>query len=114
MGEDYEPTEEEKQYLKSIEGKYKDIYGMYYITDKAWQIEHALKDGREAIAILSITKIYEVLNSASYFQNVFHGDENDEEWKTRAALRDGLSKLITGLKKFLKNMQQKSLLVGGC
>lgn len=94
MGEDYEPNEEEKQYLKSIEGKYKDIYGMYYIADMVWHVEHALADGREAIARFSITKIYATLNSSSYFQNIFHGNENDEEWKNIAALRDGLQKLI--------------------
>lgn len=58
------------------------------------KVEHALANDRNWVANLAITQVYEVLNSPSYFQNVFHGDENDEEWKTRAALRDGLYKLM--------------------
>jgi len=87
QGEGYEPNEKEKEYLKSIEGKYKDTYGMYYISDMIWRVEHAL-------AGLAIAQVYDVLNCPSYFQNVFNGNENDEEWKTRAALRDGLYKLM--------------------
>ncbi len=94
MGEDYEPNEEEKEYLKSIDGKYKDIYGMSHISDMIRQVEHALADAREAMAELAIAQVYDVLNSPSYFHNVFNGNENDEEWKTRAALRDGLYKLM--------------------
>ena len=93
-GEGYEPNEGEKRYLESIKGKYKDIYGMYYISDMIWQVEYALKYEREEAARFSIVRIYEVLNSPSYFQNVFKGNEDDEEWKNRAALRDGLYKLI--------------------
>ena len=29
----YNPNEEEKEYMKKISGKYKDIAGMYYISD---------------------------------------------------------------------------------
>ena len=93
-GENYEPNEEEKEYLKSIKGKYKDKYGMYYISDMIWQVEHALADGREAMVELAIAQVYGVLNRPSYFQDVFKGNEDDEEWKTRAALRDGLYKLM--------------------
>ena len=94
MGEGYEPNEEEKEYLKSISGKYKDTYGMYYISDMIWRVEHALAEAREDMARLAIAHVYDVLNSTSYFQNVFKGNENDEEWQTRAVLRDGLYKLI--------------------
>lgn len=94
IGESYEPNEEEKEYLKSMEKKYKDIYGMCYISDMIRRVEHALADAREAIAGLEIMQVYEVLDRPSYFQNVFNGNENDKEWKTRATLRDGLYKLI--------------------
>lgn len=67
---------------------------MYCISNMIWQVEHALADGREVIANLAIAEVYSVLSSPSYFQNVFLGNENDEEWKTRAALRDGLYKII--------------------
>ncbi|MBO5141954.1 MAG: hypothetical protein J6C46_02965 [Clostridia bacterium] len=94
QGEGYEPSQDEKEYLESISAKYKDIYGMYYISDMIWKVEHALADGRKAEACLAIAQVYEVLNGPSYFQNLFLGNENDEEWKTRAALRDGLYKLM--------------------
>lgn len=94
QGKGYEPSQEEKEYLESISGKYKDTYGMYYISNMIWKVEHALADGIKAVAELAIIQVYEVLNRPSYFQNVFLGNENDEEWKTRAALRDGLYKLI--------------------
>lgn len=90
----YEPTDEEKKYLKEMSEKYKDIYGMYYISDMIWRVEHALADRRQSMAGLAITQIYDVLNRPSYFQNVFSGNEDDEEWKKRAALRDGLRKLL--------------------
>lgn len=90
----YEPSDEEKEYLKSMCEKYKDIYGMYYISDMIWRVEHALADGRQPMARLAITQVYSVLNEPSYFQNVFNGNEDDEEWKTRVALRDGLCKLM--------------------
>ena len=94
QSEDYKPTEKEKEYLESVKRKYKDIYGMYYISDMIWNVEHALADGRKEAAKVAITFVCEVLNSESYFQNVFHGNANDEEWKTRAKLRDGLYKLL--------------------
>ena len=96
QGEGYEPSKEEKEYLESISVKYKDLYGMYRISEMIGEIEHAFADGRSARAELAAIKAYEVLNSPSYFQRVFHSDENDEEWKGRAALRDGLYKLLRG------------------
>lgn len=92
--ENYQPTEDEKKYLESISGKYKDPSGMYYISNMIWRIEHELFHERVEGAKLAIVRILATLDSASYFQNVFGGDENNEEWKTRAALRDGLHKLL--------------------
>lgn len=94
QGEGYEPSKDEKEYLASISEKYKDTYGMYYISCMIWNVEHALADCTIVSAKLAVAEIYEVLNSPSYFQNVFLSNENDEEWKTRAALRDGLYKLL--------------------
>ena len=94
LSEDYKPSKEEKEYVQSLSGKYKDPYGMYYISNMIGKVEHALADGRTNIAELAIAQVYEVINRPTYFQNVFQGDENNEEWKTRAALRDGLYKLM--------------------
>ena len=92
--EGYELTQEEKEYIETISEKYRDIFGMYYISDMIWRVEHALADNREAAAILAIAQVYAVLSRPSYFQDVFLGDENDEEWKTRVALRTGLYTLM--------------------
>lgn len=59
-----------------------------------WRVEHALAEGRTALAELAVAEIYAVLTRPSYFQTVFLSDENDDEWKTRVALRDGLYKLM--------------------
>lgn len=93
-GDTYEPTKEEKTYWEEVGGKYLDPYGMYYISDLIWRIEHALADGREWQARIVIANVYSTLFTYSCFQNVFNGDATNEEWKTRAALRDGLEKLM--------------------
>ncbi len=94
-GDSYKPTQEEKTYLDEVSKKYLDLYGMYYISDLIWRIEHALADGREWQAGIAIANVYSTLADESYFQNVFNGDEANEEWKTRKALRDGLKKLMS-------------------
>ena len=93
-GDDYEPSKEEKEYLESVFEKYKDPYGMYCISDMIWRVEHALADDRTAIAKLAVAEVYEVLNRPSYFEDVFQNDGNNEEWKTRVALRGGIYKLM--------------------
>ena len=96
LGKDYNytPSQKEDEYLKDAAKKYKDPYGMYFISKMIWDVEHALADGRKAIAGLAVADVYTVLNRPSYFKDVFLGNENDEEWKNRAALRDGLRKLM--------------------
>lgn len=93
-GNEYTPTEAEIEYLNTIAEKYADVPGIAYIYDMILKVEHALADNKKEAAMLAITHVYKVLNSPSYFQNVFNSDENNEEWKTRKALRDGLYKLI--------------------
>lgn len=97
QSDDYEPSKEEKEYLESISKKYKDPYGMFYISEMIWRVEHALADNRTAIAVLAVSKVYRKLSSPNYFQDVFLSDENNEEWKTRVALRDGLHKLMDAI-----------------
>ena len=93
-GKGYELSKEENEYLESISGKYKDPYGMYYISDMIWRVEHALADDRTVIAKLAVSAVYEVLNRPSYFENLFQNDENNEEWKKIKELRKGLYKLM--------------------
>lgn len=94
QNESHKLTHEEETYLHSLARKYKDLYGMCYISSMISEVEHALADGRKTAADFAIARVYNVLNSPSYFQNVFHGNEDDEEWKKRSALRNGLYKLM--------------------
>jgi hypothetical protein len=93
-GENYEPNDDEKKYLEEISQKYKDLYGMYYISDMCWRIEHALADHRTPMAKIAILNVVSTLDSESYFQNVFGGDAKNEEWKNLDALRKGLHELM--------------------
>ena len=92
--EGYIPTVDEQAYLNEVQVKYKDLYGMYYISNMCWHIEHALFDGRIPAAKVAIINIVTTLDSPSYFHNVFGGNPDDEEWKTRDALRKGLHELL--------------------
>jgi hypothetical protein len=94
QSEGYKPTAEEEAYLNEVSGKYHDPYGMFYISDLIWRVEHALADGRECQANIALLNVYSALASSDYLPNVFKGDDTSEEWKSRVALRDGLKKLI--------------------
>lgn len=87
------PNEEEREYMKTMRQKYKDMYGMYYISQMVDKVEQALSDKHEARAILACCNTYCVLSDEVYFRRVFNSDENSEEWKKREALRDGLKKI---------------------
>ena len=92
--EEYEPTAEEQAYIKDVLSKYKDVHGMYHISHMIWRIEHELADGREESAKFAVVQVLSVLNSPTYIPNVFKNDLEDEECKTRIALRDGLKRLL--------------------
>lgn len=95
MPEDYKLTDDEEKYLKSIEGKYKDPYGMYYISEMIWSVEHALEDNREYLAKLAVMKVYQAIISDNYLKDVFKSDKSSEEWKRIETLSNGLVKLIS-------------------
>lgn len=95
MGEDHNLTTDEKEYFESIEGKYKDLAGMYHISDMIWRVEHALADDREDLAKFAIINIYRVITSDSYLENLFESDKTNIEWKRIEALANGLAKLIS-------------------
>lgn len=92
-GDEYNPTSEEREYLKQIANKYKDICAMYYISDMIWRVEQALADGRQTIAELTVSQVYATLNSESYTKNVFNNDKSSDEYKRLMILRDGLAKM---------------------
>ena len=93
-GDYYQMNKEETEYMNSAKEKYKDVWGMYRISEMIDKVEQALADQQEARAIIACNNVYVVLDSNEYFKYVFNGDENNEEWKKRKALRDGLKKIF--------------------
>ena len=92
--ENYQFTDEEKEYINEVYKRYKDPYGMFYVSDMIWRVEHALSDGRDSAAKLAILQIHGALDSSDYLKNVFKGDSSSEEYKNMMKLRDGLAKLM--------------------
>jgi len=86
-------TEDDKNYAKSVSGKYKDIYRMYYISEMIWKIEHALADNRQEQAKMVANSIYSGI-SQNLLVKVFNNDETNEEWALRANLKKGLGKML--------------------
>lgn len=93
-GDYYQMNKEETEYMNDAKEKYKDVWGMYRISKMIDKVEQALADQQEARAIIACNNVYVVLDSNEYFKHVFNGDENNEEWKKRKALRDGLKKIF--------------------
>ncbi len=82
-------TAEEEAYAKKL--GLKDPYGMWYIADMIWRVEHDLADRRIAACGISVAQIYSTLDSDSYLQNVWGGDTSSEEAQRLFKLRDGLA-----------------------
>ena len=90
----YKLNKEEREYIEGVRTTYKDSAGMYYISKMIWKVEHALADNNETVAGVAIAQIHTVLSRESYLKNVFNGNTQSKEWKTRDALCKGLKKLI--------------------
>ena len=80
-GDYYQMNKEETEYMNGAKEKYKDVWGMYSISEMIDKVEQALADQQEARAIIACNNVYVVLDSNEYFKHVFNGDENNEEWK---------------------------------
>ena len=78
--------------LKNINCK--DLAGMFSIANMIYEIDHALEHNRHAILVILVRETYDIINNPNYFKDIINEDENDEEWKTRKALRDGLHNLL--------------------
>jgi len=94
LGENYKPNQEEKEYINSVSGMYKDCYGMYYISEMIRKVDDDLAENREAQAILEVNYVYRILNNQKYFNDVFGGNKDNEEWKKRVALKNGIERLF--------------------
>lgn len=87
-------TETEKRILKDINSKYKDAYGMFYISNMINSIDNAIENNMENEAYMFISLVYSTLCSKDYFEKIFENDSSTKEWQTRINLRNGLAKLI--------------------
>lgn len=96
MLESEDISKEEKQKLvKEMNSKgYKDLLAQFYIGNLVWAVEHALADNREDLNFLnSFMQVRDCLNSESYWQNVFKGDEESEEAKNLKELAQMMNEL---------------------
>lgn len=86
--------DKDKKLLKDINSKYKDAYGMYYISNMINAIDNALNKNMEHEAYIFISLVYSTLCSKDYFEKIFDGDSSTKEWQTRINLKNKLAKLI--------------------
>lgn len=86
--------DKDKKFLKNINSKYKDVYGMYYISNMIHAIDNAINKNMEREAYMFISQVYSTLCSKDYFEKIFDGDSSSKEWQTRINLRNKLAKLI--------------------
>lgn len=93
-GENGSLTEEEKKKVKEISEKIKDHYGMWYISEMIWKVEHALADNREPMAKLAVSNVYQVISGESYWTNIFSNDFSTDEAINIKNLKDGLKELL--------------------
>ncbi len=94
QGSNHPLNSSEIAYLKNTRGKYKDVEGMYFISDMIWRVEHSLASSREKMAKLCAMNVYSLLVAPDYCKKVFNGDEENQEWKSRKNLLCGLKKLL--------------------
>ena len=67
---------------------------MYYISEMIRKVDDDLAENREARAILEVNYVYRILNNQKYFNDVFGGNKDNEEWKKRVALKNGIERLF--------------------
>ena len=85
---------EEVQYLEWLSKKHKDLYGTYRIWVMNRLVEEAIEDEQESDAKNFIVEILNTLEDHEYFNNIFGGDDNNDEWKKLVALRKGLRSVL--------------------
>lgn len=90
------PTEEQKAKVKEMSKPYKDVYGMMYISQMLWQVEHDLADQRDWKAKIAVINIYHVIspNNTEYWKDVFKDDLTSEEAQNLKNLAEGLQELL--------------------
>jgi len=93
-GENGTLTESEEIKVKELSEGIKDAYGMWYMSNMIWRVEHALADDREHLAILAVAEIHSTISSESYWTNVWNNDFSTEEAVNIRNLRDGLKELL--------------------
>jgi len=94
-GENGTLTESEEVKVKELSEGIKDAYGMWYISNMIWRVEHSLADNREPLAQLAVSEIYNTISTESYWTNVFKNDYSTDEAINIKNLRDGLKELLS-------------------
>lgn len=92
-GEHKNLTNEEQTQAEELAKNIKDPYGMFYISEMIWKVEHALADDREFIARLAIVNVLSVISRPSYWGNIFKYNYFTEEASNIKNLWFGLKDL---------------------
>jgi hypothetical protein len=93
-GENNILSEEEEKMFQELGNNIKDPYGMWYISDMIWQVEHSLMDNKEPLAKLAIAQVYNVISRESYWTNIFNNDLSLDEAKNIKALQECLKEFM--------------------
>ena len=93
-GENGALTENEEVVVRKLSEEIKDAYGMWYISNMIWRVEHALADNREPMAKLAVSEIFSTISTESYWTDIFKDDYSSEEAINIRNLRDGLKELL--------------------
>lgn len=93
-GENGTITDEEGKEVKVLSDTIKDAYGMWYISEMIWRVNHEL-GGRFAVkAELSAHEVYDVISKESYWTNVFNNKLDTEEAININNLKNSLAELV--------------------
>jgi len=93
-GENGALTENEEVVVRKLSEEIKDAYGMWYISNMIWRVEHALADNREPMAKLAVSEIFSTISTESYWTDIFNNDFSTDEAINIKNLRDGLKELL--------------------
>lgn len=89
-----EISKEDMTYFYSKLEEIKDPYGMYYISEMIFRVEHALCDNRLPLAKIAIQEVLSTVKGETYLKNCFGYDSENEEYKRIMKMADGLEKLM--------------------
>lgn len=93
-GENGTITDTEGKEVKALSDTIKDAYGMWYISEMIWRVNHELGGRFEVKAELSAHEVYNTISKESYWTNVFDNKLDTEEAININNLKNSLAELV--------------------